>query len=255
MSGAWLTDPQIWAALPALTALEIILGIDNLVMVALLAARLPPRRAALARHCGLAMALAGRLALLASLAWIVTLTAPLFGAFGHRFSWRDLILIGGGLFLLYSGTREIHGHIEGRSSARPASAGSFAGIVVRIAALDLVFSLDSIITAVGMANRLSIMACAVILAMAVMFAAAAPVAGFIERHPTIKTLAFSFLLLIGMTLLADGFGKHVPRGYVYAAIGFSIAVEALNQLAAQRSRRPAAREGARAADEESRLPR
>ena len=234
----WASDPQIWAALLTLTTLEIVLGVDNLIFIAIMANRLPPSRRAPARRFGLALALVTRLALLASVAWVAGLTAPVFEGFGHAFSWRDAILILGGLFLLYSGTREIHGHIEGHvpgEGPRPASPG-FAGIVAQIMVLDMVFSLDSIITAVGMASQLWVMATAVVLAVAVMLAAASPVAGFIDRHPTVKVLAFSFLLLIGTTLVADGFGFHVPRGYIYAAIGFSIGVEALNQLAARRRR-------------------
>ena len=243
MEISWLTDPQVWASLVTLTALEIVLGIDNLVFIAILAGRLPPERRAAARQVGLALALITRLALLASIAWILGLSRPVFALFGHDLSWRDVILIGGGLFLLYKGTREIHLRVEGegedavpRQGVRAAP--SFGGIVVQIMILDIVFSLDSVITAVGMANELWVMAAAIIVAVVIMLAASGPLAGFVERHPTVKMLALSFLLLIGMTLIADGAGFHLPRGYIYAAIGFSVSVEALNQLAARRRRTP-----------------
>lgn len=236
----WLGDPQIWASLLTLTTLEIVLGIDNLVFIAILAGRLRPAQQARARLVGLALALITRLALLASITWIIGLTRPLFDVFGHAISWRDIILVAGGLFLLYKGTREIHHRLEGDAApdeVRGAGT-SFLGIVTQIMLLDMVFSLDSVITAVGMANELWVMATAIILAVAIMLAASGPLAAFVERHPTVKMLALSFLLLIGMTLVADGAGVHVPKGYIYAAIGFSVAVEALNQLAARRRRRP-----------------
>jgi predicted tellurium resistance membrane protein TerC len=236
----WLSDPQIWASLLTLTALEIVLGIDNLVFIAILAGRLPVAQQARARLVGLALALITRLALLASIAWIIGLTRPLFEVFGHAVSWRDIILVAGGFFLLYKGTSEIHRRFEDdapQAEAISARTG-FAGIVTQIILLDIVFSLDSVITAVGMANELWVMATAIMLAVAIMLAASGPLAAFVERHPTVKMLALSFLLLIGTTLIADGAGFHVPKGYIYAAIGFSIAVEALNQLAARRRRRP-----------------
>ncbi len=239
----WLSDPQIWASLLTLTALEIVLGIDNLVFIAILAARLPEERRDMARRVGLALAVITRLALLASIAWIIGLTDPLFALFGHSVSWRDIILIAGGLFLLYKGTREIHERMEGEGP-HPSVAqvtASFGGIVVQIMILDIVFSLDSVITAVGMANELWVMATAVIIAVIIMLAASRPLSEFIERHPTVKMLALSFLLLIGMTLIADGAGFHVPKGYIYAAIGFSVGVEALNQFAARRRRGPTAK--------------
>jgi predicted tellurium resistance membrane protein TerC len=241
----WLTDPQIWASLVTLTALEIVLGIDNLVFIAILAGRLPEERRERARRVGLVLALITRLALLASIAWIIGLTSPFLVVLGHAFSWRDIILIAGGLFLLYKGTREIHERLEGEGPHQPASRAtpSFANIVVQIMILDIVFSLDSVITAVGMANELWVMATAVIIAVVIMLAAAGPLSSFIERHPTVKMLALSFLLLIGMTLLADGAGFHVPKGYIYAAIAFSVAVEGLNQLAARRRRAAVARSG------------
>jgi predicted tellurium resistance membrane protein TerC len=234
----WLSDPQIWASLLTLTALEIVLGIDNLVFITILAGRLPAERQDHARRIGLALALITRLALLGSIAWIVGLTQPLFEILGHAISWRDLILIGGGLFLLYKGTREIHHRLEDNvhdNEAGPVRT-SFGSVIVQIVLLDIVFSLDSVITAVGMANDFSVMAAAVVIAVIIMLVASGPVSDFVNRHPTVKMLALSFLLLIGMTLVADGVGFHVPKGYIYAAIAFSAAVEALNQLAARRRR-------------------
>ena len=230
----WLTDPQTWASLFTLAAMEIVLGIDNLVFITIQASRLPPHRQSQARRLGLGLALITRLALLASIVWIIGLTRPLFAAFGHAVSWRDIILIGGGFFLLYKGTAEIHHRMEGEAEegAPAGKAPSLAGTVAQIMVLDIVFSLDSVITAVGMASELWIMMAAVIIAVAVMLTASGPLAAFIEQHPTVKMLTLSFLLLIGMSLIADGAGFQVPKGYIYAAIGFSMAVEALNQIAA-----------------------
>lgn len=237
----WLTDPAIWASLLTLTAMEIVLGIDNLIFLAILADRLPPERRQSARRIGLMLALGMRLGLLAAISWMMRLTAPLFEILGNSFSWRDLILIGGGLFLVYKGTAEVHERIEGEGehaaeARRPAG---FLSTIVQIVLLDIVFSLDSVITAVGMASQLWVMMVAVTLAVLVMLVSAGPLAAFINRHPTVKMLALSFLLLIGTMLIADGFGVHVPRGYIYAAIGFSALVEMLNQLAARgRARAP-----------------
>ena len=232
----WLADPTIWASFVTLAALEIVLGIDNLVFIALLAGRLPPGQRDRARKLGLALALGTRLVLLGSIFWMVHLTYPVLSLFGHDFSWRDLILIGGGAFLLYKGTREIHlrvdGEEEGTAAGRPAA--SFAGTVVQIMLLDIVFSLDSVITAVGIAEEIWVMVAAIVVAMALMLVASGPLASFIERHASVKMLALSFLLLIGMVLVADGAGFHVPRGYIYAAMGFSVLVESLNLLVAQR---------------------
>jgi predicted tellurium resistance membrane protein TerC len=249
----WLADPQVWASLLTLTALEIVLGIDNIVFIAILAGRVSPERRNRARQVGLCLALLTRLALLASITWIMSLTNPLFAAFGHVFSWRDLILIGGGLFLLYKGTREIHLRLEGEAH-EDAAAGraSFGSVIVQIMLLDIVFSLDSVITAVGMANELWVMATAVIVAVAIMLVASGPLSSFVERHPTVKMLALSFLLLIGMTLIADGAGVHVPKGYIYAAIGFSVVVEALNQFAARRRSPTKSTEGLRGSRQTSR---
>jgi len=234
---SWLSGETL-VALATLTFLEIVLGIDNLIFIAILADRLPEHQRNRARRLGLALALFVRLGLLASISWIFGLTAPIFELFGHDFSWRDLILIGGGLFLLFKGTREIHERIEGDDEEEGDHRGraSFTGVIIQILVLDIVFSLDSVITAVGMANHLWVMATAVIIAVMIMLLAAGPVSGFVNRHPTVKMLALSFLLLIGMTLLADGVGFHLPKGYIYAAIAFSILVEALNQLAARRRR-------------------
>jgi predicted tellurium resistance membrane protein TerC len=234
----WLSDPQIWASLVTLTALEIVLGIDNLVFIAIVAGRLPPEHQNRARQVGLALALITRLALLASIVWIIGLTRPLFNVFGQPVSWRDIVLIAGGLFLIYKGTREIHQGLESDRQTADAGTGrtSFSSVVAQIMLLDVVFSLDSVITAVGMANKLWVMATAIIVAVAIMLAASKPLADFVERHPTVKMLALSFLLLIGMTLIADGAGFDVPKGYIYAAIVFSVGVETLNQFAARRRR-------------------
>ena len=237
----WLTDPNVWASLLTLTVLEIVLGIDNLVFIAILAGRLPAEKQARARRFGLALALVSRLGLLASISWLTKLTAPLVTVMGRGLSARDLVLIAGGLFLLYKGTREIHERIEGErqgaDGTAAAAAPGLAGIVMQIMVLDIVFSLDSVITAVGMADHLWVMASAVVLAVVVMLVASGPLSHFIDRHPTVKMLALSFLLLIGMTLVADGIGFHVPKGYIYAAIGFSILVESLNITASKRRHR------------------
>jgi predicted tellurium resistance membrane protein TerC len=234
-----LLDPQLWASLLTLTAMEIVLGIDNLVLLTVMADRLPERQRASARRLGLLAALGTRLLLLLSITWIMRLTMPIIQLPWHRFSWRDLILVGGGLFLVYKGTGEIHHRIEGEDTdqaPRTAHAG-FAVTVMQIALLDIVFSLDSVITAVGMANHLYVMVAAIVIAIGIMILASGTVATFINRHPTVKMLALSFLLLIGMTLISDGFGAHLPKGYIYAAMGFSAAVEVLNQLVARSRRR------------------
>jgi len=232
-----LLDPQTWISLATLTALEVVLGIDNLIFVAILASKLPPGQQVRARRVGLALALGMRLALLASLSWIVGLTAPVFSAVGRDFSWRDLVLIAGGLFLAYKGTTEIHHRMEASADDAPAAgraAASFTRIIVQIILLDMVFSLDSVITAVGMVDQLWIMSTAVIVAAIVMLAASGPLSAFVQRHPTVKMLALSFLLMIAMVLIADGFGVHIPKGYVYAAMAFSVLVETLNLVAARR---------------------
>ncbi len=234
----WLSDPQVWASFVALSALEIVLGIDNLVFIAILAGRLPAARQSRARKLGLSLALGTRLALLASISWLAHLTEPVFFLAGRGFSWRDLILAGGGAFLLFKGTREIHLRVEGEDAGGAGARGdvSFAATIVQIVLFDVVFSLDSVITAIGIAEHIWVMMAAIVAAMALMLAASDALASFIERHRTVKMLALSFLLLIGMTLIADGMGFHVPRGYIYAAMGFSILVESLNMLAAKRRR-------------------
>jgi predicted tellurium resistance membrane protein TerC len=234
----WLSDPQIWASFVTVAALEIVLGIDNLVFIALLAGRLPPAQRDRARKLGLALALGTRLVLLGSIFWLVHLTNPVISLAGHGFSWRDLILIGGGGFLLFKGTREIHLRVDGGDEGEDTDrrGAGFAGTVAQIMLLDIVFSLDSVITAVGIAEEIWVMVAAIVAAMALMLAASGPLASFIERHASVKMLALSFLLLIGMVLVADGVGFHVPRGYIYAAMGFSVLVESLNLLVAQRRR-------------------
>jgi len=236
---SWLIDPEIWASLLTLTVLEIVLGIDNLVFIALMAGRLPAETQASARKVGLGLALITRLMLLAAISWIVGQTRPLVEIGGHALSWRDLVLIAGGLFLLYKGTVEIHHAVEDETAEdAPARKGvSFFSVVLQIMVLDIVFSLDSVITAVGMAEHFLVMAAAIVAAVGIMLLASAPLGVFIHRHPTVKMLALSFLLLVGMTLVADGAGFHVPKGYIYAAIAFSIAVETLNQLAANRRKK------------------
>jgi predicted tellurium resistance membrane protein TerC len=235
-----LYDPQAWVSLLTLTAMEIVLGIDNLVFLAILAGRLPAHRQPLARRIGLMLALVMRLGLLAVIAWIMLLTAPLFSLAGFTFSWRDLILIGGGLFLVWKGAAEIHHRREGgteRSAGGSARHAGLAAIVAQIVVLDIVFSLDSVITAVGMSGELVVMMTAVIIAVLLMLVAAGPLARFVNSRPTVRMLALSFLLMIGMTLVADGFGANVPLGYLYTAMGFSVLVESLNLLAARRARR------------------
>jgi predicted tellurium resistance membrane protein TerC len=233
-----LTDPHAWAALVTLTVLEIVLGIDNLVFISVLVSRCDPRQAKLARQIGLSLAFVFRVMLLLGLTWVMGLTQPLFELFGQGFSWRDLILIGGGMFLIWKGTHEIHSEVEGQYEDKPgAAADSFFWVVVQLITVDLVFSLDSIITAIGMAEDIEVMIAAVVIAMLVMYAASGPVADFISRHPTTKMLALSFLLLIGVALVADGLDFHIPRGYIYSAMAFAGAVEVFNVLAVRNRRR------------------
>ena len=239
----FLLDPQIWASLLTLTILEIVLGIDNLIFISIVAGRLPAHLQARARTAGLSLALLMRLALLASISWLVGLTATVFSVGGHGFSWRDLILAGGGLFLLYKGTKEIHELVEGGEEGEATDQASprkvsFASVIGQILVLDIVFSLDSVITAVGMADNLWVMSTAVLVAVVIMLFASGTVANFVNRHPSVKMLALAFLLLIGMVLVADGMGFHVPKGFVYAAMGFSVAVESLNLLARKKRKSP-----------------
>lgn len=225
----WLTDPQIWIAFGTLTALELVLGIDNVVFISILAGKLPADQRKKARTVGLALAMLMRVALLFSLSWIIRLTAPLFAVFGNEISGRDLVLIAGGLFLLGKSTHEIHQKLEGdegKASARVKP--SFMSVIVQILLLDAVFSLDSVITAVGMVDEIGIMIAAVVVAIVFMMVFAGPISNFVERRPTVKMLALSFLLLIGMTLLAEGFDQHIPKGYIYFAMAFSVFVEMLN---------------------------
>jgi len=237
---ALLSDPHAWAALAALTALEIVLGIDNVVFISILVARLPPDRGRRARRLGLALALVFRLALLFALTALIKLTQPVVTVLGNEFSWHDIVLIAGGLFLIAKGTREIHAEIEGPESdaASGMDAGkAFFSVIVQIVVVDLIFSLDSIITAIGLAQNIEIMVAAVIIAVVVMYAASGAVAQFITAHPTTKMLALAFLLMIGAALVADGFDIHVPRGYIYFAMAFAAAVETINVIAG-RNRRP-----------------
>jgi predicted tellurium resistance membrane protein TerC len=237
---ALAADPSAWLALVALIAMEIVLGIDNLVFVAILSSKLPAVQAAKARRIGLGLSLIFRVLLVAGAAYVVHLTTPLFAVFGKDFSWRDLILIAGGLFLVFKATTEIHHNVEPDENGLAAStkARAFAATVGQIMVLDLVFSIDSIITAVGMTDYVAIMIIAVIAAVLVMLVAAGPLANFIRRNPTIVMLALGFLLLIGTALIADGFGFHFPKGYIYTAMAFSGAVEGLNMLARKRRKRP-----------------
>ena len=235
----WITSPEAWIALATLTVLEIVLGIDNIVFISILADKVREDQRAKARQLGLLMAMGTRIALLFSIVWVMQLTRPLFGVLGREFSGRDLILLAGGLFLLFKATREIHEKLEGEEHGHalrgPATLGS---VIVQIGILDLVFSLDSVITAVGMAEDVAVMVIAVVVAVLFMMAAAGSVSRFVAAHPTVKMLALSFLLLIGMSLVAEGWDLHIPKGYIYFAMGFSIFVEALN-LRVRRRRRAA----------------
>ena len=236
----WLTDPHIWASFLALSAMEIVLGIDNVVFISILVSRMPPAQRRRARQIGLGLALVFRILMLGTIAWMIHLTTPVFSIFGQDFSWRDLILIAGGLFLLVKGTREIHTGIEGEEdevTAAKVASNTMTTAIIQIAIIDLVFSVDSIITAVGMAEHIEVMVAAVCVAIAVMYLASEPVAAFIERHPTTKMLALSFLLLIGAALIADGFQFHIPRAYIYFAMAFSAAVEVVNVLASRNKRK------------------
>ena len=234
-----LTDPNAWLALVTLTVLEIVLGIDNIVFISVLISRLPKRQAKLARQIGLGLAFVFRVALLLTLTWIMQLTAPVFAVFGNEISWRDLILIAGGLFLLAKGTSEIHAAVEAEyGEEQPTtSSNGFGWVIAQLVAIDLVFSLDSIITAIGLAQDVEIMIAAVMIAMLVMYFAAVPVSAFIQKYPTTKMLALSFLLLIGVALVADGLGFHIPRGYIYFAMAFAGAVEVFNVLALRNRRK------------------
>ncbi|MEZ5481472.1 MAG: TerC family protein [Porticoccaceae bacterium] len=225
----WLFSPEAWIALTTLMALEIVLGIDNIIFISILVGRLPDQQRIMARKLGLALALVSRLILLFSLAWVMGLVDPLFSAFGHVISGKDIILVLGGLFLLAKSTHEIHSsfEVEGDTKTEPVVSG-FASILVQIAVLDIVFSLDSVITAVGLVEHLSIMVIAIVASVGVMLVAAKPIGDFVDNNPTVKMLALSFLILVGFTLLAEGFDVHIPKGYIYFAMAFSFFVEMLN---------------------------
>lgn len=238
-----LTDPNVWAAFLTLTAMEIVLGIDNIVFISVLVSRLPKAQADQARKLGLALALIFRILLLLVISWIVGLTQPVFEIAGFAPSWKDLILILGGAFLIYKATHEMHAEIEEphehADDLKKQASMAFAAIISQIIVIDLVFSIDSIVTAVGMADQVEVMIAAVIVAVAVMFVASGPVADFVAKHPTTKMLALAFLLLIGTSLVADGLGFHIPKGYIYSAMAFSVLVEAVNIFAKERKGRRA----------------
>jgi predicted tellurium resistance membrane protein TerC len=225
----WITDPQLWIALVTLTSMEVVLGIDNIIFISILAGKLPRHQQGRARVIGLALAMLTRIGLLLSITWIMRLTSPLFSLLGREISGRDLILLAGGLFLLYKSTHEIHEKLEGdpdRPAARGAS--SFLGVIFTIMVLDIVFSIDSVVTAVGMTSRVPVMVAAIVIAVLVMMLSSGPISDFVHRHPTIKMLALSFLLLIGVMLVAEGLGQHINKGYIYFAMAFSVLVEMLN---------------------------
>lgn len=226
----WLASPEAWIALATLTTLEIVLGVDNIIFISILVGRLPPQQRQRARVIGLGLAMFTRIALLLSLAWMMRLTNPLFSLVGHEVSGRDLILLGGGLFLLAKAVTEIHNALEGANEQASGGAGQagFIGTLIQIAIIDIVFSLDSVITAVGMASHVAVMVLAIVIAVGVMMFAAKPIGDFVDGHPTVKMLALAFLILVGVALIGEGFAMHIPKGYIYFAMAFSVAVEMLN---------------------------
>ncbi|HEX3672708.1 MAG TPA: TerC family protein [Rhizomicrobium sp.] len=232
-----ILDPRTWESLATLTVLEIVLGIDNMLFLSIISGQLPARQQPSARRIGLSIALAMRIALLTAIAWVMSLSTPFVTLFQQGISWRDVILGAGGLFLIYKGTSEINKLMTGEEDYRKKAAASFAAVIVQIGVFDLIFSLDSVITAVGMAEHLAVMIAAIVLAMALMLVAAGPVSRFIEQNPSVKMLGLSFLLLIGVALLADSAHFHIPRGYLYFAVAFSGLVEAFNQFARRRNRK------------------
>jgi predicted tellurium resistance membrane protein TerC len=239
----WIADPNAWVALATLAALEIVLGVDNIIFISILVGRLPEARRARARTLGLALAAITRIGLLLSITWVMSLTEPWFTIFGKDFSGRDVILLGGGLFLLWKSVHEIHGSLEGEddelhTGAAGQVASSLAAIIGQIAVIDIVFSLDSVITAVGLVDEVEIMIIAILLAVGIMLFAAGAVSRFVESHPTIKMLALSFLVLIGVALVAEGWGFHIPKGYIYFSMAFAIAVEMLNMRVRKRAKEP-----------------
>lgn len=230
----WITMPEAWIALVSLIALEIVLGIDNIIFISILVGRLPPHQREKARRLGIGLALVSRLVLLLCIVWIMGLTKPWFEVFGHVISGRDVILMVGGLFLLAKATTEIHNSLEVPSESHPVNAASFASVLAQIALLDVVFSLDSVITAVGLVQHISIMVIAILISVLVMLLAAKPISEFVDQHPTLKMLALSFLMLIGVTLVGEGLGFHIPKGYIYFAMAFSVVVELLNMQVRKR---------------------
>ena len=238
-------DPNVWAAFVTLTIMEIVLGIDNIVFISVLVSRLPKEQADKARKLGLALALIFRIMLLLVISWVISLTQPVFDIAGFAPSWKDIILIAGGAFLIYKATHEMHAEIEEphENNLKQQASMAFAAIIGQIIIIDMVFSVDSIVTAVGMADHVEVMIAAVIVAVAIMFIASGPVADFVSKHPTTKMLALAFLLLIGVSLVADGLGFHLPKGYIYAAMGFSVLVEAVNIIAKERRNRRSTAKG------------
>lgn len=235
----WLTDPSAWVALATLAALEIVLGVDNIIFISILVGRLPAHRRELARVIGLAAAMVTRIGLLFSITWVMSLTQPWFAVAGKAVSGRDLILLGGGLFLLWKSVHEIHNSLEGATDQSPAAvATTFGAVIAQIAVIDIVFSLDSVITAVGLVDEIDIMVIAIVLAVAVMLFAAKAISEFVDRHPTVKMLALAFLVMVGVALVAEGWGFHIPKGYIYFSMAFAIVVEMLNLRARGRRQEP-----------------